>query len=108
MCVDFQAINNIMINYKHPILRFHNMLDKLHESCMLSKIYLKSRNHKIIMKNEDEWKIIYKIKYSFYEWLVMYFKLTNTPSTFMRLMNHVLCNFLGKFFFSLFWWYFDL
>lgn len=79
MCCDGCPINNITVRYRHPIPRLDDMFDKLSGATIFSKFDLKSGYHQIRMLVGDA------------------FGLSNAPSVFMRLMNHVLRRLIAKF-----------
>ena len=52
--------------------------------------------HLVRIAKGDEWKTVFKTRYSSYEWLVMPFGLTNSPAAFQRFMNDILGDLLDK------------
>ena len=64
---------------------------------MFSKIDLRSRYHQVRIKEEEIYNIAFRTKYGHYEFVVVPSGSTNALSTFMCLMNSVLCPYLDKF-----------
>ncbi|KAA3484682.1 Retrovirus-related Pol polyprotein from transposon 17.6 [Gossypium australe] len=72
MCIDYRQLNKVMIKNKYLLPRIDDLFDQLKRATMFSKIDLRS----------DLPKIAFRTRYEYYEFLVMPFRLTNTPAVF--------------------------
>ena len=51
----------------------------------------------IRIKEKHKWKTVFRTKYKNYEYFILLFKLTNTPTTFQAIINHILRRFIDQF-----------
>jgi hypothetical protein len=97
LCIDYRALNEVMIKNKYMLPRIDDLFDQLRGACVFSKINLRSGYHQLKVRECDIPKTVFILRYGLYEFTVMSFGLTNAPAYFMYMMNKVLMEYLGKF-----------
>jgi hypothetical protein len=97
LCVDYRPLNAVTIKNKYLLPHIDILFDQLAGAQMFSKIDLLSGYHHIRICDEDIPKTAFSMRYGLYEYLVISFGLTNTPTHFMYLMNSVFMPELDKF-----------
>ena len=94
MCIDYRALNASTIKNKYPLPKIDELFGQLLGACYFIKIDLRFWYHQVHTKMP---KTAFRTRFGHFEFLVMPFGLTNAPTTFMTLLDIVLCPYLRKF-----------
>jgi len=94
LCVDYRALNRITIPNRYPLPLMQELQDRVRGAQWFTKMDLKNGFHLIRICEGDQWKTAFRIRYGLFEFQVMPFRLTNAPSTFQDMMNHIFSDML--------------
>jgi hypothetical protein len=97
MCINYRALNEVIIKNKYPLPRIEDLFDQLRGASVFSKIDLRSGYHQLRIRPLDIPKTAFITKYGLYEYTFMSFGLMNVPTIFMNLINSVFMDYLDKF-----------
>ncbi|CCO37321.1 hypothetical protein RSOLAG1IB_12443 [Rhizoctonia solani AG-1 IB] len=87
LVVDYQKLNEVTVKDVYPLPRQDDLMAKLQEAKIFTKLDLQWGYNNVRIKEGDEWKTAFKTKYGSFKYLVMPFGLTNAPAAFQRFMN---------------------
>jgi hypothetical protein len=84
---DYRQLNSHTVRNKYPLPLIAQLISDLSRAHIFSKVDVRQGYNNIWIKKGDEWKATFKTKFGHWEPLVMFFGLTNSPSTFQEMMN---------------------
>ena len=85
------------VKNKYLLPRIDYLFNQLKGASIFSKIDLQSGYHQLRIKDTDVHKMVFKMRYGHYEFLVRPFGLTNALAAFMDLMNRVFRPYVDQF-----------
>jgi hypothetical protein len=97
MCIDYRLLNNVTVKDAYPLPRIQDCLDMIGSARCLSKFDLTQGYYQVEMQPDSIHKTAFNTRSGKYEFRAMPFGLTNAPSTFQRIMNDALREYIGKF-----------
>jgi hypothetical protein len=84
---DYRRLNSHTVRNQYPLPLIAQLISDLSGTHIFSKVDVQQGYNSIWIKKGAEWKAAFKTKFGHWEPLIMFFGLTNSPSTFQEMMN---------------------
>src|SRR6266699_4008100 len=95
--VDYRRLNRIIKKNRTALSLINEMFDRLLQIRFFIKIDIKEVYHSTVkIKEGDEWKIAFRYKYGYFEYMVLLLDFTNILATFYIIINENLKGFIDQ------------
>ena len=96
MVIDYHNLNDQTIKNNYPLLLITELIDNIESKKVFNKMDLRWRFNNMRIKEGDEWKGVFTVYIGFFELIVMFFGMTNSPATFQVIINKILRDLINE------------
>jgi hypothetical protein len=96
ICIDFRALNKLTKSNAYPLPQIDECYRNLAGAKHFTGLDLRSGYWQIRLADEAKEKTVFTCWYGHFQFRVMPFGLTNAPTTFQRMMNEILHNYIDR------------
>ncbi len=86
---DYRKINTITIHNQYPLPLIADLIRDLSNAHIYTKLDVRWGYNNVCIREGNEKKAAFKMRYGLFEPTVMYFRLTNSPAMFQMMMNYI-------------------
>ncbi len=95
--MNYQDLNKITVKNHHSLSLISETLNRLNQVKQFTKLNLKNAYHRLRIRCEDEWKMMFHTHYDHFEYMIMSFNLINASVIFQTYINKILTELLNNF-----------
>ena len=96
MIMDYCNLNNQTVKNNYLLLLITELINNMGSKKVFTKMNLRWRFNNMRIKEGDEWKGAFITHIGFFKLTVMFFGMTNSPTTFQAMMNKILRDLINK------------
>ncbi len=86
---DYRKLNSLTVKNQYPLPLIPELIDRLRNATLFTKLDIRWGYNNVCIKEGDQEKGAFKTNLGLYEPCVMFFGLTNSPSTFQTMMDTI-------------------
>jgi len=94
--MDYHNLNDQTIKNNYPLPLITELIDNMGSKKVFTKMNLRWGFNNVRIKERDEWKGAFTMHIGSFKPTVMFFGMTNLPTTFQAMMNKILRDLINK------------